>query len=67
MNEITKMGPQWYKQETIRRAYALIKDDYNEFALKETSKPWWELFRSQLTENGLTLDLGCGSGVTAHS
>lgn len=66
MNEITKPGPRWYRQKIIHRAYVLLENEYNKFALQETSRPWWEIFRSQLTEGELALDLGCGSGVTAR-
>lgn len=63
INTVTRPGAAYYHVEQIRSAYAALQDDYNAFALKETSKSFWDAFLRELNEGDLVLDLGCGSGV----
>jgi len=65
MNEVTKRGSGHYNKGQIRSAYARVQEQYNDFALRETSKPWWDAFLAELQNGDLILDLGCGSGIPA--
>ncbi len=66
MNEVTKHGPAHYNETQIRSAYIHVQKQYNDFALQETSKPWWDAFWTELQDGDLILDLGCGSGIPAR-
>ena len=66
MNEITKFGERYYGPGHICNAYRELQNEYNHFALKETSKPWWEELARRLHRGHKVLDLGCGSGVPAR-
>lgn len=66
MNAVTKHGPIYYSETEIRSAYIHVQKQYNDFALLETSKPWWDAFLAELQDGDLTLDLGCGSGIPAR-
>lgn len=63
MNEVTKRGSTHYNKTQIRSAYTHVQTSYNDFALQETGKPWWDAFLAELQDDDLILDLGCGSGV----
>ncbi len=63
MNKVTKRGPMHYDEAQIRSAYTHVQKSYNDFALQETSKPWWDAFLAELQDGYLILDLGCGSGI----
>lgn len=66
MNDIVKVGEQWYDPIVIQKTYAVVIDDYHAFALQKTSEAWWRRFRERLHKGDLVLDLGCGSGIAAH-
>lgn len=66
MNEVIKHGPTHYDEVQIYSAYNHVHKQYNNFALQETSKPWWNAFLAKLQVGDLVLDLGCGSGIPAR-
>lgn len=66
MNAVTRPGSIHYDIKEIRSSYAKLLHTYNEFALKKTSKQWWDAFLRKLPKVSRILDLGCGSGVAAR-
>lgn len=65
LNDLSLLGPEHYDLRAIQATYAALLEDYHAFALKETTKPWWDAFVEELREGNRILDLGCGTGVAA--
>ena len=66
MNKVTKHGSAHYNEAQTCSAHTHVQKPYNDFALQETSRPWWDAFLAELQGGDLILDLGCGSGIPAR-